>query len=332
MQPQLQNTTLQFYPKGSAGKRLFALWFFTCLMIVWNILGHTFLGFEQPWASPIVAIGTAVVMQLLLEWVDARARHRPVRFLGSGANFVNSLPPALIPGFACGMLIYSNERMLPLVFAVVLSIASKVLIRAPVGQGRTQHVFNPSNFGVAATLVLFASSVGFAPPYHFTQNLDGIWHWIVPGFILCTGIVVHAFGTGRLPLVLAWVIGFMGQGLIRVHHMNAAVTDPSYLIPWQVPLMPMTSAAFVVFTLYMVPDPATTPIHPLRQILFGLAVAAVYGVLQEMKIVFGLFFALVAVCAVRGASLWIYAGWRRWLAAGAPSAEFEKQEARPAAV
>jgi hypothetical protein len=132
--------------------------------------------------------------------------------------------------------------------------------------------------------------------------------------------------------VLAWVLGFAAQGLIRVHYMNAGVTDPDYLVPWHVPLMPMTSAAFIVFTLYMVPDPATTPINPWRQVLFGIAVAAVYGVLQEMKIVFGLFFALVAVCAVRGGSLWVLAGWRRMFGAASPAPELPRQEARPAAV
>ena len=70
--------------------------------------------------------------------------------------------------------------------------------------------------------------------------------------------------------------------------------------------MPMTSAAFIVFTLYMVPDPATTPLKPWRQALFGLSVAIVYGVIQMLHLVFGLFFALVAVCAIRGLCLHLY--------------------------
>jgi len=41
--------------------------------------------------------------------------------------------------------------------------------------------------------------------------------------------------------------------------------------------MPMTSAAFIVFTLYMIPDPATTPLKPARQALFGFSVAMVYA-------------------------------------------------------
>jgi hypothetical protein len=69
----------------------------------------------------------------------------------------------------------------------------------------------------------------------------------------------------------------------------------------------MTSAAFIIFTLYMVPDPATTPLKPGRQALFGFAVAAVYGILQVMHLVFGLFFALLIVCAIRGLSLHLWA-------------------------
>ena len=57
--------------------------------------------------------------------------------------------------------------------------------------------------------------------------------------------------------------------------------------------MPMTSAAFIVFTLYMVPDPATTPLKPWRQAAFGFAVAVVYGIIQMLHLVFGLFFALL---------------------------------------
>lgn len=290
------NTTLLFYPNRNPKLRLFALWYFTMLMIVWNILGHTFLGFEQSHAAPCVAIGTAILVQFFLEWVDARAKNREVRWAGSWANFLNALPAALIPAFACSMLLYPNERLWPIIFAVALSIGSKVLFRAPVGEGRTQHIFNPSNFGVAMTLVLFPQ-VGFAPPYHFTENVTGVWDWILPGFILLTGVIIHGCFTGRLPLVAAWLIGFALQGQIRAH---------IYGFPPLVPLMPMTSAAFIVFTLYMVPDPATTPLKPWRQAAFGFAVAMVYGIIQMLHLVFGLFFALLTVSAIRGVSLYLY--------------------------
>ena len=304
------NTTVLFYPKNSPNMRLFALWYFTTLMILWNVLGHTVLGFEQSWATPVTAVAVAIGLHILLEIIDARAKGRDLRFASSFGAFMNFLPPAIIPGFACGMLLYANERLWPVVFAVTLSFASKVILRAPVGGGRYQHIFNPSNFGVAATLLLFPA-VGFAPPYHFTSNVRGLWDTGLPLAVLITGIIIHALFTGRLPLVAAWIAGFIAQGMYRAHLADA---------PLFVPLMPMTSAAFILFTLYMIPDPATTPLKPARQVLFGFSVAMVYGAIQMMHFVFGLFFALVTVCALRGLSLHIYALWKKFAGSGSDAA------------
>jgi hypothetical protein len=55
----------------------------------------------------------------------------------------------------------------------------------------------------------------------------------------------------------------------------------------------------------MIPDPATTPLRPWRQVVFGVAVAATYGLLQVLHVVFGLFIALAAVCAARGIGLYL---------------------------
>ena len=317
------NTTVLFYPNKNPKMRLFALWYFTTLMIIWNALGHTVLGFEQSWATPVVGVGTAILMQMLLDWVDAKAKNREVRFAGNIGNFLNFLPAAIIPGFACAMLLYANERLWPVVFAVVLSIGSKVIFRAPVGDGRYQHIFNPSNFGVAATLVLFPS-VGFAPPYHFTENLTGWGDWLLPGIVLVTGIIIHACFTGRLPLVGAWVLGFVVQGLVRAKMFG---------IPLHVPLTPMTSAAFILFTLYMIPDPATTPLKPARQALFGFSVAMVYGIIQMLHLVYGLFFALVAVCGIRGISLHVWWLWKKFASAerapAEPAPALAREDERP---
>src|SRR5262249_49142318 len=124
--------TLLFYPNRNPRLRLFALWYFTTLIILWNILGHTILGFEQSWAHPLVGVGTAILVQILLEWVDARAHSRHPRFAGGPTSFINFLPPAIIPGLAVAMLIYPNESLWPVAFGAAFSIASKVLFRAPV--------------------------------------------------------------------------------------------------------------------------------------------------------------------------------------------------------
>ncbi|MFP5265235.1 MAG: enediyne biosynthesis protein UnbU [Blastocatellia bacterium] len=289
-------TTLNYYPKRDPKRRVFALWYFTTLLIIWNILGYSVLGFEQAWIHPIAGVVTAILMQFLLECVDAWANKRALRFLGGVEPVISFLPPAIIPGLACAMLIYPNTRVSPVVFAAGASIASKVIFRAPVGGGRTQHIFNPSNLGIVATLLLFPW-VGMAPAYHFTENITGPLNWVLPGIILISGIIIHSLFTGRLPLCLAWIGGFLAQGLIRGLLLSSS---------WFVPLMPMTSAAFIIFTLYMIPDPATTPLKVKRQVAFGLAVAAIYGVLQVLHIVYGLFIALILVSAIRGICLHIY--------------------------
>jgi hypothetical protein len=285
-------TSRYLYPKGSPQKRAFALSFFGALILIWNIAGHTFLGFEQSLATPVVAVLVAALMTWTLEYLRSWSQGDTPRYLGGVTAFASTFLPALIPGLAVGMLLYPNENLAPVAFAAAMSIASKALVRVPFGNGN-QHVFNPSNFGITLTLFLYPS-VGLAPPYHFTENLTGAAHWLLPAGILMSGIYIHALYTGRLALCIAWLAGFVAQGLVR-----AFVFD----IPWNVPLMPMTSAAFILFTLYMIPDPATTPLDKRRQVFFGLSVAAVYGLLISMHVVFGLFIALFLVCLVRGCLL-----------------------------
>ena len=63
----------------------------------------------------------------------------------------------------------------------------------------------------------------------------------------------------------------------------------------------------MIYTFYMVPDPATTPSRPWAQVAFGASVAAVYLVLVMLHIVYGLFFALTIVSGTRGIGLYVTA-------------------------
>ena len=57
--------------------------------MVWNILGHVFLGFEQSHIQPLVGLATAISLQFLLEWIEARASNRKLRFAGSWMDLIN---------------------------------------------------------------------------------------------------------------------------------------------------------------------------------------------------------------------------------------------------
>lgn len=279
--------------------RLAALRRFAVAITILNILGHTVFGFEQSWAQPLVALAAAYATELLLELVNAWSQRRSPQFVGGPGRLITFLLPAHISGLAVAMLLYANDRLWPIVFATAAAIASKVLFRAPVGKG-VRHFFNPSNFGISLTLLLF-SWVGIAPPYHFTENLDRIGDWVLPAIIIFTGSFLNYRFTHRIPLIIAWLSGFALQAITR-----SVLFDT----PFVAPLLPMTGMAFILYTFYMVTDPATTPNSTWGQIAFGLSVALAYALLMILHIVFGLFFALTIVCTLRGIGLHVQA-WAR---------------------
>jgi hypothetical protein len=276
--------------------RLTALRRFALAITILNLLGHVFFGFEQSWAQLLAALATAYSLELLFELIDARLNRRPLRFRGGPRQLVDFLLSAHITALAISMLIYTNARIGPTVFATAVALGSKALFRVRVGAG-SRHVLNPSNFGITATLLLFPW-VGIAPPYHFTENLRGVGDWLLPLVIICSGSLLNIKLTRKLPLILAWLGGFVAQAVLRSLLLGSALGAA---------LLPMTGVAFILFTFYMVTDPATTPTEPRAQALFGLSVAAVYGALVALHIVFGLFFALTTVCLLRGLQLYIRA-------------------------
>ena len=116
--------------------------------------------------------------------------------------------------------------------------------------------------------------------------------------LVASGALLNFRLTRKGPLILGWLVGFAGQAMLR----NLLFGTPPVAA-----LLPMTGVAFLLFTFYMVTDPGTTPFKPRNQVVFGAAVAAVYGLLVATHVVFGLFFALTIVSVVRGLCLYAHA-------------------------
>ncbi|MFE2617673.1 enediyne biosynthesis protein [Micromonospora chalcea] len=277
----------------SRDPRVTALRRFAISISVLNILGYTVLGFEQPALWPVYAVLTAYAAELLLEAVGARGEGRAPRYAGGVRNLVEFLLPAHITALAVNMLLYTNDRLLVMLFGVLVAISGKWLLRAPVN-GRLRHFMNPSNFGIAIVLLLFPW-VSIAPPYHFTENLSGPADWAIVAVILVLGTMLNAKLTRRMWLIAGWLSIFVVQSVVR-----GLVLDTSIVAA----LATMTGTAFVLFTNYMITDPGTTPSRPAAQFAFGGGVALVYGVLTGASVTYGLFFATAIVCLVRGTFLW----------------------------
>jgi Na+-translocating ferredoxin:NAD+ oxidoreductase RnfD subunit len=97
--------------------------------------------------------------------------------------------------------------------------------------------------------------------------------------------------TGRRGIIVGWLGGWVLQAVIRWLFFGVALLGA---------LSPLTGVAFVLFTTYMITDPATTPNRERNQVIFGGATAICYGCLLVFHIVDGMFFALTLVCVARG--------------------------------
>src|SRR5436309_28080 len=280
-------------PKDSSKvTRLTALRRFATTITLLNIVGHIYLGFEQSWAQPLVALATTYSMEILFELLDARSKQRPLAFAGGMRNLVDFLLPAHITGLSIAMLLWANDQLWPFAFAAAVATGSKAILRVPMGKG-SRHFLNPSNLGITLTLILLPW-VGFAPPYEFTENLSGAGYWILPGLIIVLGTLVNRL-TGRLPLIAGWVGGFILQACLRSLLLGTPVAAA---------LLPMTGVMFIIYTFYMVTDPGTTPGRTWAQVAFGASVAAVYGLLVLVHVVAAIFIALTIVCVLRGLALY----------------------------
>ncbi|MBT2212853.1 MULTISPECIES: enediyne biosynthesis protein [Actinomadura] len=287
-------------PPAAPNVRYLALRNFAISLTVFNILGYTILGFEQPWLWPFLALATGYTTEIVFEYISAWAERRRVRFRGGGwRGVLEFMLPSHITSLAVNMLLYANNQWWPVMFGVVVAVGQKHVLRAPIN-GRMRHYMNPSNLGIAVTLLAFGSWVSIAPPYQFTEYANGLFRVLIPLVIATAGTVINAMLTKRVMLIMGWMGGFAIQALIRHWIWDVALVSA---------LGVMAGVAFVLFTNYMITDPGTTPHGGRAQFIFGSSVATVYGVLMVANVVYTLFFATAIVCGLRGLGWWV-AHWR----------------------
>jgi hypothetical protein len=290
-------------PERRPDPRYLALRNFAISITVFNILGYTVLGFEQPWLWPFLAVATGYSTEIIFELIRAWAERRPPGFRGRGLRgLYEFLLPAHITSLAANMLLYANNQWWPIMLAIVVAVGQKHALRAPIN-GRWRHFMNPSNLGITVVLLTLGTWVSIAPPYEFTEYANTLFRITIPLVIATAGTMINAMLTRRIPLIVGWMGAFVIQALIRHWIWHA---------PLFTALVVMSGVAFVLFTNYMITDPGTTPAKPRAQFMFGSAAAFVYGVLMVANVTYTLFYATTIVCALRGVGWWGAYLWRRW--------------------
>ena len=282
--------------RGNSDPRYLALRNFAISISVFNTFGYTLLGFEQPWLWPFIAVAFGYGVELTFEVISAWAQRRPRRFAGNGVRgLYEFLLPAHITALACNMLLYAGNQIWPVLFGVACGVTGKHALQAPIA-GRMRHFMNPSNFGIAMTLVFFGSWASIAPPYEFTEKANTFFRVLIIVIIATAGTVINALLTKKTLLIVGWMGGFFIQGALRHWIWHVSLFNA-----WGV----MTGVAFILFSNYMISDPGTTPSRPRNGFMFGASVAMVYGVLMVFNVVYTLFFATAITCLLRGAGWWI---------------------------
>jgi Na+-transporting NADH:ubiquinone oxidoreductase subunit NqrB len=158
---------------------------------------------------------------------------------------------AWISGLSLCLLLRTNSDSLAILAAIV-TIASKFVIRF-----NGKHVFNPTNFGIVA-MMLLTGDVWVSP---------GQWGNVAFfAFLMAClgGLVVNR--AARSDVTYAFIFFYM----VLVFGRSAWMGEPM-----TIPIHRLQSGALLLFTFFMISDPKTTPDSRPGRILFALLVA--YG-------------------------------------------------------
>ncbi len=284
--------------------RLPALRRFAATITIVTILGHVYLGFETSYSITVVSVLTACVVQLLLEWIRTKSAGIAPGY--SNGQLFNFLLAPYIVGMTCAMFLFPNGRLWPIIFASTLAICSKNILRVKTGD-RTTHFLNPSNLSILVTLLAFPA-VTVVMPYSFSAGPGDVGDVVLPVVLFIAGCLLNGIYTKRLVLIFSWFGAFVLQAFARY-----LLFDSQLLAMLAVATGPIA----IIFSFYMISDPATTPDKPLPQIAFGLSIGVLYGILTVAHVIFGLFWALFLTCVLRGLCMFIAERRSQWMTARA---------------
>jgi Na+-transporting NADH:ubiquinone oxidoreductase subunit NqrB len=205
------------------------------------VVGELAYGVLGGYDRLVVALGTAMLAEAVLSrWL-----------LG---QWPVSLLSAYITGNSLALLLKPAAGLLwPFALGAVLSIASKYVLRY-----RGKHLWNPSNFGVAALLVLAAPQVAvLSHEWGNDLRVDAVI-WVIGLVVVSKARMLHVSAT--------YAVSFVAFAAVR-----AALIGGAFLTE----VAPLSGPMYQLFVFFMVTDPPTTVRSRNGRILVAFLVAAV---------------------------------------------------------
>jgi Na+-translocating ferredoxin:NAD+ oxidoreductase RnfD subunit len=232
------------------------------------LVGQLSFGLLESFPRTAVAILASLLTEALLS-----------RFVTG--KFVN-LASAYISGISVGILVRSPEFW-PYALCSAIAITSKYVIR---WKGR--HLWNPSNLGIVALLIL-------APDYVSTLSVqwgNTVWPMIV---VWCLGLFI-VWRAQRLHITATYVVSFVALALIR-----SGLTGHAFLAE----VAPITGPMYQLFIFFMITDPKTTMHSRKGQVVVAFLIALVEMGLRLAENIHAPYYALAMVgTTANAAEIW----------------------------
>jgi enediyne biosynthesis protein E5 len=249
--------TVQAAPRPrrfSLDNRFLAPILITCILLG----GQLSFGFLESYTKTALAIIVSILMELALGRI----------LTGKWPH----LASAYISGISVGILIRSPAGW-PYALCSMIAITSKYLLRV-----RDRHLWNPSNFGICAMLVLAPAAVATLS----IQWGNSLWPMIV---IWTLGSII-IWRLRRFHITVAYVVSFIIFAVLR-----SLLTGH----PWQAEVAPITGPMYQLFVFFMITDPKTTVRSRSGQCAVAVGVAFVEMILRLLEVVHAPYYALFLV-------------------------------------
>ena len=222
------------------------------------IVGQITFGFLESWSRTFLAIATAIVTELVV----VRALYGKWPHLAS----------AYVSGISVGILVRS-PAFWPYALCAAISIISKYVLRI-----RGRHIWNPTNFGVVAMLLLAPDVVAGLSVQWGNNLLPMVFVWMFGTVILYT--------VGRLNITVTYVVAFLGLAVVRAWYTGHPVLSE---------IAPITGPMYQLFIFFMITDPKTTIGPKWAQSVVVIVIALLEMVFRLMQFVYAPFYALFVV-------------------------------------
>ncbi|HEX8144850.1 MAG TPA: hypothetical protein VF553_19940 [Pyrinomonadaceae bacterium] len=227
----------------------------TCILLG----GQLSFGFLESYTKTALAILASIAMELLLSRL----------FTGKWPH----LASAYISGISVGILIRS-PAIWPYALCSMIAITSKYLLRV-----RDRHIWNPSNFGICAMLLLAPAAVA---------TLSIQW------------------GNSLWPMIVIWALGSIIVWRLRRFHITATYVVSFFFLaylrslitghPFQAEVAPITGPMYQLYVFFMITDPKTTVrSNRLARCGVAFAIALVEMMLRLLQVVHAPYYALFLV-------------------------------------